>query len=71
MATFRHPVTGELLNRIEVRNTHLNEKQIETVRLLHQGGEDQHIIAAMLGINQGRINDVVGNPRDRRQGELI
>lgn len=70
MSTFRHPTTGVELNEINVRRPHLTEDEIETARLLRASGEAQQIIAAMLGTNQGRIAEALGetNTDDRQPG---
>ncbi|SEI09974.1 hypothetical protein [Paracoccus alkenifer] len=60
MATFRHPVTGVLLNEISVvRPRKLSEMEAETARLLRQQGLKLQDITAMLGTNQGRVADVL------------
>ncbi len=60
MATFRYPVTGVILNQIPVRRSHLDEAEVETVRLLRRDGHKMQDIAAMLGTNQGRVADALG-----------
>lgn len=72
MATFNHPVTGVSLNVITIKRTHLNDSEAETTRLLHQEGHPQHIIAAMLGTNQGRVNEALGTAEGTNgQGSLL
>lgn len=74
MATFRHPVTGVELNVVTVRRAHLTgEAELETVRLLRADGEPKHIIAAMFGINQGRISEAFPDlpDEDPAQGKLL
>ncbi|WP_411839230.1 hypothetical protein [Paracoccus sp. ME4] len=72
MATFKHPRTGVELNEITIRRQHLDPDEVTTVLLLSQAGEEQHIIAAMLGINPGRVNTIVKgrNLDDRQEGFL-
>lgn len=75
MATFRHPKTGVELNQITVRRTQLlTETERETARLLLDGGEPLHIVAAMFGINQGRISEAFPGHKtvkDADQGDLF
>jgi len=72
MATFHHPKTGVELNIITIQRAHLDAVEEETARQLVQEGNDQHIVAAMLGTNPGRVNDAVkGHSCDGRQRPLI
>lgn len=59
MATFRHPVTGVVLNQLDVHRKRLNAAERETARQLRRQGHKIHDIAAMLGTNAGRIAPVV------------
>lgn len=61
MATFKHPVTGVLLNRIDImRPRNLSDDEAETARLLRKQGHKVQDITAMLGTNQGRVHQVLG-----------
>lgn len=60
MSTFRHPVTGVVLNIIDVKRKSLNEEEAETARLLRKEGHKVQDIAAMLGTNQGRLHPEIG-----------
>lgn len=60
MAAFRHPETGILLNRLDVVRQRLNEAEQETARLLRRNGYKVQDIAAMLGTNQGRVQQALG-----------
>lgn len=62
MATFRHPDTGVILNRISVRRPRkLSDAEAETARALRRAGHKVQDISAMLGTNAGRVQDVLGN----------
>lgn len=66
MATYRHPVTGVELNVITIRKAKPRAgAERETVLLLDAAGEHEHIIAAMLGTNQGRIADILKEEKGR------
>lgn len=60
MAVFRHPETGVLLNVIELHRARLSEAEAETAKRLRADGHKVQDIAAMLGTNQGRIQDALG-----------
>ena len=60
MATFPHPVTGVILNDIQVHRAALNEDEAETVKLLRRAGYKLQDIAAMMGTNQARIHTALG-----------
>ena len=60
MSTFRHPVTGVLLNRIDIKRKALSEAEAETAKLLRQEGHKLQDIAAMLGTNPGRVHPEAG-----------
>ena len=61
MATLKHPETGVELNIITVkRPRNLTRREIETARLLRADGNKVQDIAAMLGTNQGRIQEALG-----------
>lgn len=67
MAMMRHPKTGVLINILEVtRPRVLNEEEAETARLLRADGHKIQDIAAMLGTNQGRIQQALDKhaPKD-------
>ena len=59
MATFKHPKTGVLLNHITVQRSSLDDAEATTARLLYRQGHKQHLVAAMLGTNQGRVNEAL------------
>lgn len=63
MATFRHPVTGVILNRIDVHRKALEPDEVTTAALLRRDGHNMHDIAAMLGINAGRVAEAIGENR--------
>lgn len=72
MATYYHPETGVLLSHITVQRSSLDDKEAATARLLYQQGLKQQHIAAMLGTNQGRVNEALGHGNGRsggRQGQ--
>ncbi|WP_423211559.1 hypothetical protein [Paracoccus yeei] len=70
MATYRHPVTGVLLNHITVQRSSLSEQEQATARLLHRQGYTQQRIAAELGTNQGRVNEALDRPpKGKTQGD--
>lgn len=70
MATFLHPVTGVKLNVIEIRKSKPRGKaERETVMLLLKAGETEHIVAAMFGTNQGRINDIIKEEEGKGGGK--
>lgn len=78
MATFEHPETGVLLNHITVQRSSLDEQEARTARLLYRQGLKQQHIAAMLGTNQGRVNEALdeanggrGAPGANSQGSLF
>jgi len=61
MATFRHPVTGVILNCIDVtRPRKLSEDEADTARMLRSEGYKVQDITAMLGTNQGRVQQALG-----------
>jgi hypothetical protein len=61
MAMIRHPITGVEINEISVtRPRKLDDAEAETARLLRADGHKVQDIAAMLGTNQGRVQDVLG-----------
>lgn len=71
MATFQHPVTGVTLNVIDVHRQNLNPAEALTARLLVHEGDEQHIAAAKLGVNPGRVNEIIKeDPSDPRQSGL-
>ncbi|MTH79398.1 terminase gpP N-terminus-related DNA-binding protein [Paracoccus aestuariivivens] len=59
MATFRDPETGVLLNHITVQRSSLGEPERAVARSLYRRGYKQQHIAAMLGTNQGRVNEAL------------
>lgn len=59
MAMLRHPVTGVLLNRLDLHRKSLDDIEQETARLLRRDGHKIQDIAAMLGTNQGRIAEAL------------
>lgn len=61
MATFKHPKTGVIINRLGVtRPRKLDEDEAVTARLLREEGHKVQDIAAMLGTNQGRVQQALG-----------
>jgi len=61
MATFRHPKTGVVLNRLGVtRPRKLDDDEAATARLLREEGYKIQDIAAQLGTNQGRVQQALG-----------
>ena len=73
MATFRHPDSGVMLNLIVIRRKRLNAAEIGTARVLRLAGHTLHDIAAMLGINFGRVAEAIGKSKcpDPRQMTLF
>lgn len=67
MATYRHPVTGVLVNEIEVHNGPISEKERETARLLLAEGHARWVVAAMLGRFPLAFNGTGAKPIDRRR----
>ncbi|WP_299145995.1 hypothetical protein [uncultured Tateyamaria sp.] len=59
MATYKHPITGVTLNEIIFRRENLDEDEAVTVHILAKQYEQQDMIAHQLGVNQGRVNDVL------------
>lgn len=49
MATYRHPVTGVILNEINITNGPISEIERRTARLLLDEGHARWVVAAMLG----------------------
>ena len=47
------------LNEINARRANLSDREAVAVWLMKWSGEKNHIIAAKLGINQGRIAEVL------------
>lgn len=47
------------LNSIQIQRTSLNEHEAIAVWLLRWSGDKQHVIAAKLGTNPGRVADVL------------
>lgn len=56
----RHPVTGVVLNEINITRKALGSRESETARLLRRDGHKLQDIAAMLGTNQGRVCAAIG-----------
>lgn len=53
-------LTGDLLlNTISVKRASLNDREAIAVWLLRWSGDKQHVIAAKLGTNAGRVADVL------------
>ena len=53
-------LTGNLLlNTISVKRASLNDQEAIAVWLLRWSGDKQHVIAAKLGTNSGRVADVL------------
>lgn len=79
MATYRHPATGVELNVIDVKRPRkLTKAEAQTARMMRASGMKVQDIAAELGTNQGRVQDVFeaddakdGLPVDPAQGKLI
>ncbi len=61
MAMIKHPTTGVEINVLSItRPRKLDEAEAETARLLRAAGHKVQDIAAMLGTNQARVQDVLG-----------
>jgi hypothetical protein len=67
MATFQHPVTGVLVNEIEVRQGPISDKERETARLLLAEGHARWLVAAMLGRFPLAFTGTGARPTDRRR----
>lgn len=79
MATYRHPATGVELNVIDVKRPRkLTKAEAQTARMMRASGMKVQDIAAELGTNQGRVQDVFdaegsasSPPAAPNQGTLI
>ncbi|MDO9006334.1 MAG: hypothetical protein Q7V20_23060 [Aquabacterium sp.] len=68
MAILVHHITGVKMNEISIHRTSLDKDEIETARLLEAEGMHRHSVAAMLGINMGRITEALGPHPDPTKG---
>jgi hypothetical protein len=59
MASYKHRITGVILNEMSVERTSIDTPdEAYTIHILRNEGKSIHTIAQMFGINQGRVSDV-------------
>lgn len=66
MAMIPHPVTGVLINEVEVHHGPISEKERETARLLLAEGHARWVVAAMLGRFPLAFTGTGAKPADRQ-----
>lgn len=58
MATYKHPITGIELNKIEVKRKALNHDEAVTAHILKLQGVSFTDIVQMIGTNANRVGEV-------------
>lgn len=66
MAMMPHPVTGVLINDIEIRHGRIAEEERQTARLLLNDGHARWVVAAMLGRFPLAFDGTGKKPADKR-----
>jgi hypothetical protein len=66
MAMIPHPITGLLMNEIELQHGHITDKERQTARHLLADGHARWVVAAMLGRFPLAFSGTRAKPADRR-----